>query len=112
MLDRISLKELGCLLDYHTTTSVKSWCKRHKITIHKDGGKNYIFRYEYDRVDNERLIKDLKEKYGEKWEKALELALRNELYKMSTPIEPQSSHSIQRYKPKGKHAIKFTKANE
>ncbi len=111
IFNRISLKELGYLLDYNTTVSAKRWCKRHNITIHKDGGKNYIFKYEFDRVTNEALIKDLQKKYGSRWEEALELAQKNELYKLNSPKEPQSIHSIPRYKPQGKHAIKFLKAN-
>ncbi len=82
IFNRIYLKELGYLLDYHTAISVKRWCRRHKINIHKDGGKNYIFRYEYDRVNNEPLIKDLKQKYGDRWEEAFEYAKKGELYKI------------------------------
>ena len=108
IFDRIPLKELGYLLDYHTTTSTKSWCKRHEINIHKDGAKSYIFRYEYDRVNNELLIREFKLKYGNRWEEALELAQKNELYKMDSPKEPKSVHSIPRYKPKSKIAKKFS----
>ncbi len=107
IFDRIPLKELGYLLDYHTSASVKSWCKRHEINIHKDRAKSYIFRYEYDRVNNEQLIGDFKLKYGNRWEEALEFAKKNELYKMELQIEPQSVHSIPRYKPKSKFAKKF-----
>ncbi len=104
IFDRISLKELGYLLDYHTVISVKRWCNRHRIKFHKDGGRNYIFKYEFDRVNNEILIKDLKEEYGHRWEEAFKYAQKGELYKMDLPCEPQSFHSTPRYKPKSKHA--------
>lgn len=111
IFNRISLTELRYLLDYQTPISVKSWCKRHNINIHKDGGKNYIFAYEYNRVNNEQLIKDLKQKYGSRWEEAFEYAKKGELYKMDLPKDPQSIHSIPRYKPKGKHAKLFLNKN-
>lgn len=102
--NRISLTELRYLLDYQTITSTKTWCKRHEITIHKDGGKNYIFAYEFNRVNNEPLINDLIQKYGDRWEEAFEYAKKSELYKMNLPKEPQSIHSIPRYKPKSNTA--------
>ncbi len=104
---RIYLKELKYELNYATIVSVKSWCKRHNVTIFGDGHNRFIFKYDLDKVYVSLQIRDLKIKYKENWQYAFDLAQRNELYKMDELIEPHSMHNIPRYKPQSKAAKKL-----
>lgn len=105
--ERIYIKELKFELDYSTNSSIKSWCKRHKITLLGDGQKKFIYRYDLNRVNISFQMRDMKQRYGEKWEYAFELAQSNELYKLEELAEPQSVHNIQRYKPQSSAAKKI-----
>lgn len=105
--ERIYLKELKYELNYATIVSVKSWCRRHNVTIFGDGHNRFIFKYDLDKVYVSLQIRDLKLKYKENWQYAFDLAQRNELYKMDELIEPHSIHNIPRYKPQSKAAKKL-----
>ena len=97
---RMTLKELMKELDYKTTSSVRRWCNKNKINIHQEGQKRYIYRVNWFNINQQNIICEFKEKYGEKWEYAMELASKNELYKLEKKYEPISIHSISNYKPK------------
>jgi hypothetical protein len=106
-LDLIFMDELMALLNYESEKSAKDWCRRNQVEIYGRGHRKHIMRYDYDKAIKIPQIKLFREKYGDKWEYAFELAQANQLYKLELEYEPVSIHCGDRYKPKSVAASKI-----
>lgn len=56
-------------LRYRDMRTVKKWASRNGFTLYSDGphGSKYMSRIQFIYAQNEPLIRDLQEKYNERW---------------------------------------------
>jgi hypothetical protein len=98
-IERMYLYEVAELINRKDIRAVIYWCKKSHVQIHSNSSGKFITKNDFALAYNLPLIKDLKVKYGDKWEAMYVAYLDNKLHEildMGYKIKDTS-----RYIPKG-----------
>ncbi len=91
------------LLNRKDVRSIRKWCKRHQLSIHKDITGEYVYESDFELAYNLPLINQLKAEHGDEWESVYEAHQNKTLYTMLDNTKASQSA----YKPMGKVTSKL-----
>jgi hypothetical protein len=98
VLERKYLKEITGLLNRKDVRSVRKWCNKNQISIHKDISGEFVYESDFELAYNLPMINQLKSTYGDDWQSVYEAHQNNSLYTMLDDAKASQSA----YKPMGK----------
>jgi hypothetical protein len=82
MITRKYLKSIGEFIGRSDIRTIRKWCKKNNLFIHKDSTGEFVINSEFELVYNMPLIIRLKEKYKDAWQEYFEAYEKDELMKM------------------------------
>lgn len=102
---RIYISQVKTLINRKDVRSARNWCKKNKVTVHKDCSGEFVYKTDFDLAYDMPLINDLRKKYQENWKACYALYKSGKAYESLdfSAASPQPKT----YKPKGKISKKL-----
>ena len=105
-IKRIYLNEVAELINRVDSRPVQTWCKKYNVQIYDDSTGKFVYQNDFDLAYDLPLIKQLKEKHGDKWEDVYDLYKNDNLHKL-IELDVKFKSIGTSYSPKSQQASNF-----